>query len=395
MKQRLSVHWLESGDTRGLYQKFCLMESAVREGFAFRVWPRSSWSSFGLEVSDVAFLKEGYSVFRAVSNGRSCLVVLDNKDSFFNISPLIRVADIYFLGAYVPEIIESKRFFEPYCWQTETDLAPYRMHFTKVVDHFGDQFGKIERSIPMPMIMHPPLRTSGSRQSPHRFTLVALALAMDRLARRWQIPLFSSLERAMFATRYKELLALRNQRLAFDIVASDTLWAWPEHRARLYYEISRLPNQDRILTRLSEPYAGASWPERVSPQMLDFVKRKLESAQAEFSGRFERNFAASRLNVLACGKHWGWRQLGFISLLCGTPVLMDKPIFSPYFPMEQFDLCYTRDQWQELPDILASLDEQTWTQTRSNNQRAFDTYLAPHAVGRYMLTTIRNYFDRE
>jgi hypothetical protein len=254
MEKQLNIYWLETGDTRGLYQKFCLMECAARGEIVFRVRPQSAFAEFGLDVADVPLLKEGFSVFRAVQGNSSILVVLDNKDSFFNISPLIRKADLYFLGAYCPAIIEAKCFPEPYSWQTKMDLAPYRQHFRKVIEQFGDMFGKIVRSIPMPMIMHPPLHQSkGDAFSKRRFALVALGLAVDRWARHWHRPSFPLLEKAMFAIRYKELLALRHQQLECDIVAADTLWAWPEHRAHLYYEISRLSDRWKVLTRLSAP----------------------------------------------------------------------------------------------------------------------------------------------
>ncbi len=396
MNRRLTIHWLETGDTRGLYQKFCLMECAVRGEIVFRVQPRSAFAEFGFEAADVPLLKEGTSFFRAVLGNRSILVVLDNKDSFFYISPLIRKADLYFLGAYCPAIIEAKCFPEPYSWQTETDLAPYRQHFRKVVEQFGDSFGKIVRSIPMPMIMHPALNQGeGSSFSLRRFALLACALAMDRWSRKWHRPSLPLLEKAMFAIRYRELLALRRQRLQYDIVAADTLWAWPEHRARLYYEISRLSDQRKVLTRLSALRLGKSWPERLSPQMLDFVKGQLGNVQATFQGGFERLFAASRLNVLACGKHWGWRQLGYIALLCGTPILMDKPLFTPYFSFDEFAVLYTKDQWQELPDVLASLDETAWWRVKTENQEVFDRYLAPDAVARYMLDVIKKQFAEE
>lgn len=389
MKNKLTIHWLETGDTRGLYQKYCLMECAARGEITFRVWPRSAWSDFGFEATDVPFFKEGYSFLRVVQGEKSILVVLDNKDSFFNISPLIRKADLYFLGAYSPAIIEAKCFPEPYAWQTETELAPYRKHFRTVVENYGDMFGKIVRSIPMPMIMHPPLHQGlGGSFLPRRFALLACALAMDRWARRLRRPLIPILEKAMFAIRYKDLIALRRRRLEYDLVASDTLWAWPEHRARMYYEISCLSGQRRILSRLSSPREGDSWPERLSPQMLEFVRDKLRGTQASFPGGFEQLLAASRLNVFACGKHWGWRQICFIALLCGTPILMDKPIFAPYFPFDDFTVSYTQDHWQELPDLLSSLEEADWWRIKRKNQQVFDRFLAPDAVARYMLSVI-------
>lgn len=395
MDAPLIVNWLESGDTRGLYQKYCLMKSAARGEIVFRVRPKSAWVEFGLEKADLPFLKEGYSIFRVVFRGRSILVILDNKDSFFNISPLIRKADLYFLGAYSPAIIEGKCFPEPYSWQTETDLFPYRQHFQAVVGRYGDMFGKIVRSIPMPMVMHPALRRGSAMFSPaRRFLTLAFCLTMDRWARRWHTPLPLVLERAMFSIRYEELLALRHQPLLYDIVAADTLWAWPDHRARLYHEIDRLPNQQRVVARLSAPRKGETWPDRVSPQMLAFVKGRLGKAQASFNGTFESMLASSKLNVFACGKHWGWRQICFISLLCGCPILMDRPVFTPYFSFDEFSVSYTRDQWQELPDLLVSLDENAWWRIKGENQKVFDRYLAPEAVSRYLLDAIKKKLEK-
>jgi len=393
MDDRLTIHWLETGDTRGLYHKYCFMEAAVRGELFFRVRPRSAWAEFGFTVSDLPFFKEGFSFFRASRGNRSILAVLDNKDSFFNISPLIGKVDLYFLGAYAPAIIEAKCFPEPYLWQTEADLAPYREHCRRVVDQFGEMFGKIVRSIPMPMIMHPSLRYPAAESfTPSRFVILGGLLLADRLARKKRWPLLPTWEREMFSIRYRDLLSLRRQRIEYDIVAADTLWAWPEHRARLYHEIFHLPGRRRILTRLSTPRGGNSWPDRMSPAMLAFVRSRLTGAQADFSGGFERLFAASRLNVLACGKHWGWRQLGYISLLCGTPTLMDRPLFTPYFSFDDFELTYTKDQWQELPELLEDLDKDAWDRIRRKNQNVFDRFLAPEPVSRYMLAMIKKCF---
>lgn len=393
MGKRLIVNWLETGDTRGLYQKFCLMKAAARGEIVFRVWPRSSWAEFGFDNEDVPYFKEGYSFFRVSYDNRDILVILDNKDSFFNISPLIQKADLYFLGAYSPSIIESKNFPTPYSWQTENELAPYRQHFKKVVDQYGEMFTRIVRSIPMPMVMHPPLRRgSGCRFSPSRNILLGCILVLDRWARRRRRPLPLVLEKEMFSIRYKDLLALRRCKLEHDIVASDTLWAWPDHRARLYCEIVQLPKSYRVLTRLSTPSKGESWPERLSPVMLDFVRKQLAGAQAEFHKNYEQLLSESRLNVFACGKHWGWRQICFVALLSGNPIFMDKPLFSPYFSFDDFTINYTGDQWQELPDLLDSLDQTTWSQIKRKNQKIFDQYLAPDAVANYMINLITAQF---
>jgi hypothetical protein len=66
MEKRLSIHWLDTVDTRGLYQKFCLIECAARGEITFQVWPRSAFFEFGLEAADIPLLKEGYSFFRPV-----------------------------------------------------------------------------------------------------------------------------------------------------------------------------------------------------------------------------------------------------------------------------------------------------------------------------------------
>lgn len=64
----------------------------------------------------------------------------------------------------------------------------------------------------------------------------------------------------------------------------------------------------------------------------------------------------------------------------------------PYFPLDDFVVSYTKDQWQELPDVLASLDESAWWRTKNKNQQIFDRYLAPGAVSQYMLSVIKTQF---
>lgn len=71
MGESLIIHWLETGDTRGLYQKYCFMEAAARGEITFRVRPYSAWADFGFTAADLPFFKEGFSFFRACQGNRS------------------------------------------------------------------------------------------------------------------------------------------------------------------------------------------------------------------------------------------------------------------------------------------------------------------------------------
>jgi hypothetical protein len=109
-----------------------------------------------------------------------------------------------------------------------------------------------------------------------------------------------------------------------------------------------------------------------------------------FDGKFEIDFASSRLAVLATGLHWGWRNIMTLALMLGLPIYMDKPIFEPYFDLNKFKgIFYNTNQWEDLESILNSISLQEWSSIKKYNQNIYDSYLSPEAVAGYVIREIQ------
>jgi hypothetical protein len=101
---------------------------------------------------------------------------------------------------------------------------------------------------------------------------------------------------------------------------------------------------------------------------------------------------SSRLAIFPTGKHWEWRAITFLSLMSGEPILMDKSMFEPYFPLNEFEIFYDENEWSNLEDIINLVSNDQWQLIRKHNQSLFDRYLSPIPVGNYICKTIFDWF---
>lgn len=393
-QERLRIVWLNKKDRSILYAKFSLMELARAGDIDLvRVKP-SSFDRRILPPRAIDALSPAQAFFVAYRGSRQCRVILDTSESFLYMSSAIADVDLYFCSAYSSEIFEAHRFLTPYPWQERYNLNGYKKHFSRIEQEFGSYFDKIVRFIPYPVVMDLPAR---------RFNRTEQAAIVFLLISRFLRKYFSRLrlgafdpEYLLLKMRYQQLVGYRLNQLKYDIVVRESLWAWPWHRVLLYKTLGNLAGR-KVVASLSSQDADnpeAWWRQGVPEDEIDEVVRLLQE-KPEFPESYEDMITSSRLAVFPTGKHWGWRAITFLSLISGGPILMDRPIFEPYFPLDDFKIYYDNREWSDLATILDQVTPEQWNIIRKHNQAAFDKYLAPRPVGRYICRTIQNWFETD
>ena len=271
---------------------------------------------------------------------------VDNADGFIHLSDLLEDVDLYFAGPFLSSLYRERKPPAFYPWQRDDDLSAYVNAAEDLTARLGDHFHKIHPFIPMPFKMWD--------------TRPGAVAAVRRKARRLA-------PARMHRARYDQILRLRRAALELDVVCRDTLWGSKAHRIALHELLRSLEATRRIHAELLDP------------------------GRAPTNGLarpFEEALASSRLCVLASGKHWGWREIGFLALAVGLPILMDRPLYEPYVSLDEFRLWYTANEWEELPGLLEQIDDEEWAAIKAHNQAQFDASFAPEPVARYLLKTI-------
>jgi len=364
----LTIYWFTPSGSRCNYFKYSLLTFAREQKIKIVQMPVESARDFGWGDLSVLIKKEERTEALACliveTSNKRMRIVLDASDSCFSLSTLIVSADIYFHNAFNSDFMIGRQWIQPYPWQKRAELSHYRRHAQEVIQALGDHFCKLRKFVPMPMVM-------GGQDG-------------DYLS--WQ-------------QRYLELLSLRRGALKYEIVVYDSLWAWPQHRLKLHLALNRLSGSRSIYSKLELPDKNQkliSWDVLSEKDKADLYKQYGELPTARvLNDPYEKALASSRLNVFACGKHWGWRQVMMVSLLCGTPILMDRPIYEPYFDFSEFKLFFTANEWEDLADILSGVTDEVWGKIRTHNQAVFDRRLSPTAVARYILTNLGSVLDNE
>lgn len=391
--ERLRIVWLDKEDRSVLYAKFALMELAHTGAIEFiRVHPKAFDENI-LPQRVRASLSPAQAFFVAYQGDQQCKVVLDTSESFFYISSAIQDVDLYFCSSYSREIHEEHRFLTPYSWQERYDLAGYRQHFERVEAEYGAHFRKLKRFIPFPVVMNVPARRFGKAKQAAILFWLAGRFVRSRLPHKR----FGVLdpEYRLFKIRYNQLLGYRSHQLAYDVTVRESLWAWPWHRVLLYKALEQLPEKN-IFTSLSSAQADKPkpWWQRAIPEgEYEYVRGLLNKKQT-FPESYETMITSSRLALFPTGKHWGWRAITFLSLIVGGPMLMDRPLFEPYCPLDEFKLFYTDREWADLRSFFDRVTDEQWREIRQHNQAAFDRYLAPLPVGKYIYRTIQEWFGQ-
>ena len=386
-QNRLHIEWLDKNDRVSLYAKYALMELAQTGEIDFvRIKP-SSWDHNILSEESIRKLSPAQSFIVARQDNRQYKVILDCSESFFYISPTITDVDLYFFSSYNCDLFEKHHFFPPYAWQTNRQVSDYEEKFRQIDQKYGNHFFKIVPFIPYPMSMAIPARNFNR---PKQVFIVFLLLA--RYIKKWlpktSIGKFDP-EFLLYRFRYELIKGYRANPLKYDVVLRDSLFAWPWHRVLLHRALKKISGKNMI-TSISTPdidNPDAWWRKEIPDNELNKVIQLLEDAP-HFPEDFEKMITSSRLSIFSTGKHWGWRGITFLSLLCGGPLLMDSPIFKPYFPLSEFKLFYNHDEWTQVNSVLDDIDKDEWSTIRQHNQQKFDKYLAPLAVARYICETI-------
>jgi len=385
--KRLRIEWLDKKDNSILYAKYSLMALAQTGEIDFiRIKP-SSFDHNILSQRAIDALSPAQAFFVAYWGDKQCKVVMDTSESFFYMSSAIADVDLYFCSSYSPEMFEEHRFLTPYKWQERYDLTGYKQNFKRIEKEFGPYFSKLVRFIPFPVVMDLPVRRF------NRFKQIVIFYLMIVKYLRKQIPRqrLGSLdpEYQLFEMRYKQLIGYRLNTLEYDIVVRESLWAWPWHRILLYKSIKRLVNRKIIasLSSLETANPDAWWRHDIPADEMDAIIALLQE-KTECPQSYEEMLTSARLALFPTGKHWGWRAITFLSLISGGPVFMDRPLFEPYFPLRDFKLFFTDQEWDDLPVILDQITSEEWKRIRKHNQKAFDRYLAPVPVGRYICKTV-------
>lgn len=374
-----------------MYVKYALMKLAVEEGIDFVKINPDHFDRNILPKEKQDLLRPSQSFFVVRKGEKTCRVIVDCSESYLYMSPVIQDSDLYFCSSYKECMFKDHVFFQPYPWQKEYDLQSYKNHFEGIEEKFGESFHKIMPFIPLPMVMDVQARLYDRL---NQLKLISLTLAQKAKKRLPELTVSSTdPELLLLNMRYNQLKAYRENRLQYDIVLRDALWGWPHHRLKLHQALRELPNR-KIFASLSVPDINnpdAKWRHFIPEQEVDSAISIL-SEKIDFPKPYEEMLTSSRLAVFATGKHWGSRMIAFISMLCGGPIMMDRPMYESYFPMSEFDLYYLEDDWSEIVGVLNQIDLDKWIDIRTFNQGVFDRYLAPVPVARYIAQTVQKWF---
>lgn len=326
--------------------------------------------------------------------GRRIRVLIDNEDGFVHLHPLIEQVDLYFCVPYVSAFHERKEFITPFPWQTENDVSEYRLKAGEIISRFGDHFGKVRRLCPTPTALSP----SHSPSPPKSRLARKLANARHKIGKNFRARLGIAepvLEVGGWESRWNELMSMRGGTIEYDIVSCESLWGWPSHRIRLHDRLRSLSTRFKIhhqLTPVGPTDPAAGLLETLSADERELYLELAKSVASPQPMRFEHSITHSRLAVFPTGYHWGWRGITFVCLAAGGPILMDRPVYEPYFDLGELQIFYNDGtDWGQLEGLLESIDEPRWRSIRDHNCRAFDRLLSPSAAAEYMVGVIERH----
>jgi len=309
------------------------------------------------------------SFFLFREEGKQVRVLVDSEDSFSQLCPLIEEVDVYFAAAYNTRFYRDRQFIEPYPWQTKEDIAVYERRAGELIGRYEQHFHKVRKFVPIgPNSGHPVAKSFWGQK---------IQNAKHKYYRRFRSQIYWEPQFEIFEARYRYLESLRNAGLQYDVVLHDTLWGWPGHRYKLHKELGRLSGQYRIHSMLKWHDSQETNP--LNPGEFPIVSRPID-------GNYEEMMASSRLAVFATGYHWGWRNIMTLAFYWGLPVLMDEPVFEPYFDMKEFRYFpHKSGKWMEIEKLLEQIDGNTRNEIKVHNQAIYDRYLRPEKVAKHIL----------
>jgi hypothetical protein len=312
-------------------------------------------------------------------NNKTCKLIIDGEDSFIHLSGFIREADFYFTAGYNSELYRNMQFPNMDAWYSETDISWYKNKVDEIITQLGDQFHKIKPFIPI----GPDLNS----ETQPGFLLRKIDSLIHRLkkainnANNW-LPVKRS-----FDKRFAQLLALRNEKLLYDVVLKDTLWGWPPHRIKLHQKLKQLAGTRKISSVLN--WHEPSYHDGSIDSPAD--RSKFPMITGEEINNYELMLSQSKLGVFATGFHWGWRNIMTLALFTGIPVIIDTPVLEPYFDIDEFSLLYNSGaDWDNLDEHLACIDNTKWIHIKQQNQMVFDARMSPRATAGYIIDMIKH-----
>jgi hypothetical protein len=186
-------------------------------------------------------------------------------------------------------------------------------------------------------------------------------------------------------------MSYRELPLKYDTVSREALWGWPNNRVALHRRLRALSAKRLVYCQLTPLDACELHPDSPELEIESQHLPYLAALQTPFhiEDTFERAVCSSRLAVFPTGYHWGWRGIMFVALCAGGPMLIDRPVYEPYFELSNFELFINGGDWSSIDDLLDSIDADQWLAIRAHNQMTFDRYLSPSAVGHYLVNQIK------
>ncbi|MBB6235492.1 hypothetical protein HDC90_000089 [Pedobacter sp. AK013] len=377
----IKVHWFrDAPEERNDWLRFGLMELAKKKEIRYSEWDLKQMTVYGFSQEILSKPSHRHLSFLVVDDGnRKVKCIIDNEDSFALFSELIIYADVYFCAGYNSDVFEQKSLPKFYNWQTAADVAWYTDLLSKKILHFGDQFHKVRKFIPIGPNLWKNIPIGRRKRLglniQHRFRKIF------GLSNQYQTV------HECFLSRYSDLVGLRNGKLSFDITLSDTSWGWPAHRIKLHHQLKELSKEGfniHSILKLAEP----SVCDNSISLSLDYKDFPMKIGEIL---NYERMLASSKLGVFACGFHWGWRNILTLALFVGIPVVTDRLLTEAYFDINEFIIHETEDEnWLLVKDLLNDLDPLEWENIKKHNQKVYDKYLHPESVANYFISQINS-----
>jgi hypothetical protein len=358
-----SLHWLKLG----------LMRLARRGEIRFLQIPNEIAS--GLPAPLVKKVHRRLVVLTVNDSRFTKIVLADGEDSVFQTSPLIEHADHYFVCSYRRSFFHGEPFDLGYSWQTEGELAHYRLLWQELQSSLKNHLHKGRSFYPIGPDLAAAQPDAPWMQNKLRNVRYKIRSSVSH-TRDW------SREHEQFERRYLYLTTLRESPVRYDIVLRDSLWGWPRHRIALHKLLQKLAERYEIHSRLSYrecfdyEYAGFEKPSRT-----DFP---IEAGTPD-AENYEQMFASSRLAVLATGFHWGCRNLMTLAQFLGIQVLGDPLEFQNAYDLSQGMEWNVDGRWSKVEPLLDQLRDASETANRKRRQVYFDSVMQPELVANYLI----------
>ncbi|WP_183563778.1 hypothetical protein [Mucilaginibacter sp. SP1R1] len=377
----MKIYWYRHAhENRNDLLRFGLMKLHMKGGITYIEKDISQAIKAGFS-KDIALQNHKHiSFLTIVSKEINKKIIVDNEDSFIHCSNYIKEVDIYFTASYNSTFYKNKNFPEVYKWQTQKDIEWYKFRAEEIINKLGLHFYKVKPFVPIA----PNLLSYNNKKSLFKQKFTNIMNRFSRLFKgnNYWLPMLDE-----FNQRYIELESLRKSHLKYDVTLNDTLWGWPKHRLNLHYKLSQLGVNYNINSILNwhKPYINDT------SINLNINAEQFPIICGNPIVNYEKMLSESRLAIFAAGFHWGWRNIMTLALFCGLPILTDKPIFDPYFPLTEFKLFFNSyTNWETIEPLLNDINADEWNNIKLYNQKIYDKYLSPLSVANYFLKTIHN-----